>query len=449
MGSKCREVASRVRNMHHLSYPSQHSLSALDPADPYFIDISAAEKAGLLPGVSGNQWLSKGHGRDGDLVGENKDSLIENPSCERTLTFVLESTDAGLGNALMLLWTFYALAKKQGREFFIDDTRWAYGQYTDIFQPPPAPKCRPPPRHEMLPCPPQAHHLVVSAATAKETFAGALTKDQSQFRHGAAHDDQELFRLAREGYEALYHLNKDDRKYVDGRTRDLVSKAKPLGHIVGMHIRHGDLHPFELQYSESYIPLEVFSNAAHEIVQRKNNQTRSRSATGIDSLKKHPVIVLASDDPTVFDSEEFAGSFRAQEQIRLASKANIQQVNPDRTHMHRFVDETFGWEGGFFATMFWNLGLSTISAGNAAASAPLEKTKLPPSAETLRLRSYIGRAYLMDLTVLAESSDTVICTVSATGCRLLAIMMGWERAIESGAWTNIDGNYGWMGLTWQ
>jgi len=78
----------------------------------------------------------------------------------------------------------------------------------------------------------------------------------------------------------------------------------------------------------------------------------------------------------------------------------------------------------------------------------MEKTRLTPSAETVRLRSFMGRAYMMDLAVLAETSDVVICTASAMGCRLLAVMVGWERVVKQGDWVNVDGEYGWEGIAW-
>jgi hypothetical protein len=58
------------------------------------------------------------------LVGENTDGLIESDVCEKSLTFVMETHDAGLGKTLMMLWTAYGLAQKEGRAFFVDDSRW-------------------------------------------------------------------------------------------------------------------------------------------------------------------------------------------------------------------------------------------------------------------------------------------------------------------------------------
>ncbi|KAL0938834.1 uncharacterized protein CTRU02_205444 [Colletotrichum truncatum] len=448
MCKKCREVAARVRDMRHRTQiPGQNLLSAEAPNDPYFVDVAEAQQSGLLPEVT-DKWPSKGQGRDGALVGENKDSLVEKPLCHSSMTFILETADAGIGHTIMQLWTFYGLAQRQRRAFFIDDSRWAYGKYTDLFQAPPVPNCRPPPRHEMIPCPPSARHLVVTSETTKEMWASSLAKPHSDFRAQDEDGLKELFDLAHEGYRALYYLNKDDSQYVTKRVKEIRTKAlsgdgNSNGLVVGVHVRHGDCHPLEYQYRGTYIPMEIIANRAQEVITTNYNGT-GKDGSDDEHAKRKSFIVLASDDPTVYDSEDFKGSMRAQEQIRLASKQEVHKAAPDRHVMHHFEDESFGWEGGFFAAMFWNLGLSSMSASNAATA---KNKQLAPSAETLRLRGYIGRAYMMDLAVLAGASDAVICTVSSMGCRLLAVMMGWEKAMEAQNWINVDGPYGWTGIS--
>ncbi|KAK2065123.1 hypothetical protein LY76DRAFT_386956 [Colletotrichum caudatum] len=447
---KCREVAARVRNMRPRIHILDQDLLNPEPlSDPYFVDVGEAQKLGLLPEVANSRWPSKGQGKDGDLVGEDKDSLVEKPICQSSMTMVLETADAGIGHTIMQLWTFYGLAQRQGRAFFIDDSRWAYGKYTDIFQAPPAPNCRPPPRHQMVPCPPRARHLVITSETVKELWAGSLSRPYVDFRAQDEEGVRELFNLAHEGYRALFDLNRDDTQYVLNRVKEIKAKARTGDSnphesvVVGVHVRHGDCHPLEYQYRGAYIPMEVIANRAHEIIEAKYNES-GRDGVGNGFVGKNSFVVLASDDPTVYDSDDFRGSMRAQEQIRLASKQETHKATPDRHVMHRFEDESFGWEGGFFAAMFWNLGLSSMSASNAATA---KNKQLAPSAETLRLRGYIGRAYMMDLAVLASTSDAIVCTVSAMGCRLLAVMMGWESAMESGNWVNVDGPYGWTGLS--
>lgn len=161
----------------------------------------------------------------------------------------------------------------------------------------------------------------------------------------------------------------------------------------------------------------------------------------------HSVLVVASDDPDVYESEEFAHAARAQEQIRLASNRALSPTSapsPEPVAIRKFVEESVGWEGGFFSGMFWSLGKPSSVPATAVE---IGDTTLPVSEETMRLRELVGRAYLMDLAVLGRS-DRVVCTVSSMGCKVLAIMMGWERAVERGEWSNIDGDFEWRGVSW-
>lgn len=473
MCAKCREVASMVHGMHSHGPAAMDQISLMrgTPKDEkYFLDVREAEQQGFLPGAKGG----KAPGRNAELLGVDGNSLADKTLCQSSLTFVLESDDAGLGKTLMALWVAYGLAKREGRAFFIDDTRWSYGEFTSMFERPAAPDCRPPPRHEMLPCPRQARHLVVGAANARAILGGDMDPDEI-YAEGAAASlarrpaQRELYKLARQGYEALFRLTAQDREYVAsraaehrGKTHAAEGGAAHDGRIVGVHVRHGDCHPLEFQYADSYIPLSQYADAARALL---NESVRGDAAAEARSL-----LVLASDDPLVYEAEELqsggtglAGA-RAQELIRLAGKEEVDggggrqggKAKPAKNVMHKFTDETFGWEGGFFAAMFWNLGVSSLasSAASAAASAPGGSTAAPPSAETVRLRSLVGRAYLLDLAALVEMTGTgeegggVVCAVSAMGCRLLAVMMGEERAFGRGQWRNVDGGFGWNGFAW-
>ncbi|CAJ2501034.1 Uu.00g038870.m01.CDS01 [Anthostomella pinea] len=448
--AKCQEVAAHVRELHGSSHPSQQASPDYYYEDPYFVDVGEAQKRGLLPGVEGKAWKVTAQAQDGHLVGEQKDGLVDKGTCKTSLTFVLESPDAGLGPTLMMLWMAYGLAQKEKRSFFIDDSRWAYGDYTTIFKAPTAPSCKPPPRHEMLPCPHNARHLVVSPATARESFGTSFSAEYENLKRDDINRERPMYDLARAGYEALFHLNDDDQPYVETRVKELRAKAKAPqggygdGTIVGVHIRHGDLHPYEYQYNGAYVPLELYRQKARDIIDDRHNFSTLLGGEDV-AAKRRSFVVLASDDPDVYETDEFSSSVRAQEQIKLASKQHIQDANPDGSVMHKFVDETFGWEGGFFASMFWNLGRSTLNNGNAAEGDL--QTSLEPSAETMRLRGLIGRAYILDLAVLGQASDAVICTMSAGGCRLLAVIMGWEKAMDNANWVNIDGDFRWTGLS--
>lgn len=460
MCAKCKEVAARVHSMHSHGPAALEQISLMRPNpknEKYFLDVREAEQQGFLPGARG-----KAPGRNDELLGVDGNSLSGKTVCQSSMIFVLESDDAGLGKTLMTLWLAYGLAQREGRAFFIDDTRWSYGDFTSIFERPPAPDCRLPPRHEMVPCPRQARHLVVGTANAHDLFGADIDPDDiyaegtaaSLARRPAQH---ELYGLARQGYEALFKLTVQDREYVFNRVMEHKAKTYAVGgaahngRIVGVHVRRGDCHPLEFQYADSYIPLSQYADAAREML--------NASVHGDDIAKAKSLLVLASDDPLVYDADELqshstgVATVRAQELIRLAGKEEVggkdnDKAKPAKNVMHKFTDETFGWEGGFFAAMFWNLGVSAPAAGVAQQSS----TRGPPSAETVRLRSLVGRAYLMDLAALADMTADegggIVCAVSSTGCRLLAVMMGEERAFGRGEWRNVDGGFGWSGFTW-
>ena len=89
--------------------------------DQYYIDVQEAEEQALLP-------PSKATGRPKGFV---EDDMIADgfsttglKVCDKTLTYVMETQDAGFGNSLMRLWMSYGLAKAENRTFFIDDSRW-------------------------------------------------------------------------------------------------------------------------------------------------------------------------------------------------------------------------------------------------------------------------------------------------------------------------------------
>lgn len=491
MCAKCREVSSRVGRMHShspmtaaidqitlLGSGAAAAASSQDH-DRYFLDVRDAERQGFLPGDRSSKGSS---GRGGALLGVDGNSLDDKTVCKSSLTFVLESDDAGLGKTLMALWMAYGLAKREGRAFFIEDTRWAYGAYSSMFEKPPQPSCRPPPRHERLPCPRQARHLVIStAANARDVFGGHIDADDIYAEGPAAQTLQhrpgqrELYALAREGYNALFKLTPQDREYVFNRVHEhkiktyAVDGAAHNGRMVGVHVRHGDRHPLEFQYADSYIPLTEYVDAARELLNASLLQQQQDDGGHIPNDNDHTIarqksfLVVASDDPLVYDAAEFTASglptVRAQELIRLAGKEEVggeAQKKQPKNVMHKFTDETFGWEGGFFAAMFWNLGrpsrtaISSSSTSAADAHHSVVNTPSPPSAETIRLRSLVGRAYLMDLAALSAMTEGggVVCAVSAMGCRILAVMMGEDRAFGRGEWKNVDGGFGWNGFTW-
>ena len=303
----------------------------------------------------------------------------------------------------------------------------------------------------MLPCPHHARHLVVSAATRVHTFGGSFNEEFEDPRKMEVYRQKPMFDLARAGYEALFHLSDEDQTYVTNRVTELTSKTvleppePENGIIIGVHVRHGDRHPYEFQYRDSYVPLERYTEKARDILHQTFNGTGPAGDENM-AAEMHSLFVVASDDPDVYESDEFSHASRAQEQIRLASKTALGASQATGgSAIRKFVDETVGWEGGFFTGMFWSLGKPSSIPANALET---PDTKLPPTEEALRLRELVGRAYLMDLAVLGEVSDRIVCTVSSMGCKLLAVMMGWDIAVVKERWVNIDGYFEWRGVGW-
>jgi len=378
-------------------------------SEPHYIDVKEAQAAHLIPPA-----LEAVHGSKAM------------PHCERSLTYVLDSTEAGLGSTLLGLWLSYGLSQRERRAFFIDDTHFPYGNYSTLFTPIHSPSCSPPPKTERVPCPHEAKHLVVTAATFRWSFGNSF------FQHYGLRG---VFDMARDGFEALFKLRPDDAEYVSRRVADLkqhFNGSEDL--LVGIHIRRGDRHPFEFAYQHAYLPPNIYMKAAHKLVANAH-------------VTK---FLLASDDPDVYGHAELPDTVRAQERISLASKRVL-----GGGHL--------GWEGGFFKDVFWSLGLPLHAQEQKRIGSPtpvrekqgakpvydaqeLERDyRANPTKEALQLRELIGRAYLLDLAVLAQS-DRIVCGVSSYACRILAVMMGWHRAFERGEWKNVDGQYGWRAL---
>lgn len=118
----CRQSEKISHRLHESTVFGSHPAKASNDyyhADPNFMDVAEAEAHGLLP-------MAEGEG----VGGGSKSGKEEPPPvggmkvCQKSLTYVLESTEAGLGMTLMGLWAAYGLAEREDRAFFIDDTNW-------------------------------------------------------------------------------------------------------------------------------------------------------------------------------------------------------------------------------------------------------------------------------------------------------------------------------------
>ncbi|EFR01794.1 hypothetical protein MGYG_04795 [Nannizzia gypsea CBS 118893] len=450
--------------------------------DKNYIDIDEAKQRDIIP--------SKLNGRTPRNVADNvvggekylrmRDTMAV---CKKSLTFVMQTEDAGLGATLMSLWMSYGLAKKEGRSFFIDDKNWPYGRYTNYFKQPPLPDCQPPPVSHRTPYPHHARHLLVSSATAQWTFGTKFNEQFESPRKVGADRQKEMFKFLRAGYEALFHIDSDDAKYIEQRMAEIRSSIpKGGGPLISIHVRHGDRHPFEFQYEKSYIPLDIYVDAANDLVTSFYNQ-RSIFSYSINSSSSKKAseaqyratssMILASDDPETYSSPEMKGIIKAQSSLSLSSDSpldGLQEFTEEPSGKSAKIvakkppkDSKIDWDGGFFNSIFWSLGDTSLipsaegspsaSQGTSSVFPPhrvvreseYDRLRFNPSAEALRLRELVAKTYLTDLSLLAEG-DGVVCAVSSITCRLLAVMLGWNKAIAQGGWKNVDGKMDWIGI---
>jgi hypothetical protein len=395
--------------------------------EPAYLDVAEAQRTGVLPGSQSTS----------------------NSTCASSMTFSMTPDDVSFGKTLLMLWMSYGLAKKEGRAFFVDDSQWPYGSYTSYFTPLPSTDCTPPPTNQIVPCPHSAKHLIVSAATAQWTFGPNFSAEFATSRHGLVerglhhHSRHRIYDLVRTGYEDLFHLFGDDAKYSSQRTHELQVLSEISGHpTVAMQIRRGDLHPLEYEYSRDYLPLERYTAAANRLQQKLAVDDKSSFEP---KSGDPPTLLLASDDPALPTNPDLllAASPHpispAQTRILLATKAALDAsspANPIRAPGSAYVkhvDENAGWDGGFYPSLFSSLG--------GVGPASQEGGRAGVSDHVMRLRELIGRGYLLDLAVL-KASDGVVCAVGSAGCRLVAVMMGWE-AVAEGRWVNVDDGRGW------
>jgi hypothetical protein len=119
---QCMELSKQLRDEAKASSSITKRMLGYNTNDKYFIDVADAEQQALLP-------PSKSQGRpasfvDDEQLTENKGAVNSMKVCDKSLTYIMETDDAGFGGTLLRLWMSYGLAMAENRTFFIDETRW-------------------------------------------------------------------------------------------------------------------------------------------------------------------------------------------------------------------------------------------------------------------------------------------------------------------------------------
>jgi len=278
--------------------------------------------------------------------------------------------------------------------------------------------------------------LVVSAATLPWTFGTAFkTEYQQSLKHGFK-KNRPIYDLVRQGYQDLFHLQGEDAPFLAHKLTVMRAAASASQTpLVGMHIRRGDLHPFEVEYSHDYLPFERYTSAASELFAAFSPNKSSLEPTAL---------LLASDDPDILSSQDLLNTLpshltvsRPQERIVLASKKTLEPAKPIRkpgSAYVKHVDENSGWEGGFYASLFFSLGRGHPSASDKGMGEEMQMA-------VLKLRELVGRAYLLDLAVVGHA-DAAVCASSSAACRIIGVMMGADK-VYNGQWKNVDTSRVW------
>ncbi|KAK6498891.1 hypothetical protein TWF481_011462 [Arthrobotrys musiformis] len=347
--------------------------------------------------------------------------------CEKTLTFVVDDWEGrvgGVGEMVMGLWMAYAVAMKEGREFFVVGRkgRWAYGDINKYFDiPPPTNKCTPPPMSRSLPCPRNTPHRLITPSTFKDSFGHAFETQFEDAREVGQKRQHKIFDLLRTGYEAI-PLKGDLQTTIMDRVHSIGVEASKT--VVAVQIRHGDRAAREWKWHKGYLPLERFMkvslNMPGEVIQGLSAGDGTQDRWVKDYFLpdyprpwvEPPVRIISSDDSDVFNDEEVKKCTAGGNGVCVRAQDRSVAV---------------GQPGGF-----WAEDLNKMEREEREAAAV---------------------AYLVDFGVQVEAlrvarDGWVVCGYYGDMCRMLAVGMGWESAIEKGHWVNIDGDFDWFGMRW-
>lgn len=275
----------------------------------------------------------------------------------------------------------------------LTDSR-AWGSYSTYFTPPPDPICAPPPPHWLLPCPHTAKHLVVASSTHAFVFGHEFVGQFEDPRKMEVMRQVKIFDIVRQGYEALFRL---------GLTDDALSAVEDRKHAtpgpaVAVHIRRGDGRPLDWGFKKlGYVPLEKYAEVARNLLE-------------IGDIDKTGIIVCASDDPAICSAPDFEGFEPAQYVPPHQPKPRTDTPNAP----------------GFVAEDFWKMNMDQ--------------------------RVEMGKSYVKDLKIMGELAARpgggAVCDISSVTCRLVAVIMGWQKGIMDGGWVNVDGDFDWNGVDW-
>ncbi|KAL8277047.1 hypothetical protein RQP46_010581 [Phenoliferia psychrophenolica] len=213
-------------------------------------------------------------------------ALTQDPSiCDTSLTYLL-TPGYGLFYHLNAIAQAYSMAELTQRTFFIDDSEWDRGRWTDHFQPLPDPGCRKPNVSLVHSCPRASRHWALDPMTLHYHFGHEYQEEFSDPKSADVWRKKPMYRLARNGFTSIL-VPSDTTTSLIHLARSSLSNvtASTGGHYMGVHLRRGDRHPFSWFFHKDYIPLADFVEAIGK---------RWETARGNDNwLPEEPVLYVS------------------------------------------------------------------------------------------------------------------------------------------------------------
>ncbi|KAH9942942.1 hypothetical protein B0H21DRAFT_695748 [Amylocystis lapponica] len=327
--------------------------------------------------------------------------------CTKTITYLLDG-HVGLVADLALMAQVAGLARERGRTFFVDDTYWNRGRWSDHFQdvrglqPGPEPGCRAPPPEELVACPRTARHWVISSRTAKYHLGHEYEENyQDPYAH-EVNRQKPTFNVGLESFTQTIRPNAYNAALIRAARSEMASILSlpdfhtSLGNLdpyISVHIRRGDRKAVSWAYHKSYVPLENYAQAARDTWARLYNTSADPATAHFPSP---PVTWVASDSPDAL--REFVAAFPS-------------------------------------STALFALDLSTDPDLRALApTRPYIQGEFDMEEEEERIR--LTRGMVVDLALVsglwAWPDDVVpgavVCTISSVVCKVSALGLGFDRA---------------------
>ncbi|KAI0035156.1 hypothetical protein K488DRAFT_43947 [Vararia minispora EC-137] len=312
---------------------------------------------------------------------------VDAKTCSGTITYMLDG-HVGLLADLGLIAQAAGLAREFNKTFFIDDTYWNRGKWTDYFRDlhhvdaGPEPGCLPPPPEELVACPRTAKHWLINSRTAVYHFGASYhdtfddpyvqgltrfkplyARAQSSFSHTIVpnHATTELIRYARSELASMLP---------DSSVREDA--------YVAAHIRQGDRKGVSWAFHNAPVPVSEYATAL------------------LPLLNTTPFVYAASDDPSALD--------------------DLHSLLPDTAQFLTLPDSAV-------------LKLNAIASDEAYVQVAFNKLGDED-------RATLTKGVIVDFAMVSgmwRAKDDVapratVCGFASNICKLAAVGLGWERA---------------------